>query len=629
MPAPRTSRRWPRLALLLAAATLVARGQAEDTRPARDPAPPVIRLPDLEVVAAVPSDPAPEPVLADPVTLPLTRLLMEPGLETQAQGTLGTQTDLRINGSAFSGAGLAVAGLALRNPQTEHFNTELPLAPALFAPPSVDTGLANVLDSTGQLVGTAAFAFAPIQEPLRQLEAGAGGGGHYWENAMFQAPLSPHRLPGLGGTVFAAHETAERTDGYDDNDLSASSGGGHLQWFAPDQQSDVAFGAQDKRFGARGYYGAPAQYPAEEELHDRLLVLSHQREFGDDTLRLSGLWRRLEDQYWLNRDQPQLYKNHNVNEVWAGAADGIHTMNEQWAMRWRLEGEADQLHSTYAGQWPGTSLGDHFRTQGGLTLAPQFTQGPWTVTAGARGMLYRGENPALLPLAGLDYRLNDRHALYASYTRTERLPSYTELNYNSPGSLGNQGLQPQTNDAFELGWRRTGQVVDWKTALLANLSRNTVDWTKTGPADRWTATDLGTVDTVGATASGNWRATRTVKFDGGLDWLWKTTPSPAPYASRYVLDYPQARLRIGVAWEVTERVRLQARASVWQQTGNPVREDGRLGNDVGLEGSVLLIRRYGLRLAAGLTNALYSEFETFPGQPVAGLQAYTRLSATW
>ena len=58
-------------------------------------------------------------------------------------------------------------------------------------------------------------------------------------------------------------------------------------------------------------------------------------------------------------------------------------------------------------------------------------------TAGARAEVFSDDSPAWLPQAGAEVRLGERDTAYASYTETVRQPSYTELNYESPGSLGN------------------------------------------------------------------------------------------------------------------------------------------------------------------------------------------------
>ncbi|MFA7368908.1 MAG: hypothetical protein WC334_04615, partial [Kiritimatiellales bacterium] len=44
-------------------------------------------------------------------------LRAEPGVVLNSQG--GSQNDLSVRGSSFSGAGLSLGGMTLRNPQTE------------------------------------------------------------------------------------------------------------------------------------------------------------------------------------------------------------------------------------------------------------------------------------------------------------------------------------------------------------------------------------------------------------------------------------------------------------------------------------------------------------------------------
>jgi hypothetical protein len=87
-----------------------------------------------------------------------------PGVRVNSQGGSGVQSDMSIRGSSFSGAGLSVGGLALANPQTEHFNAELPLPSMLFSPPRVLAGLDEALGSSGHLVGSVDLEFRPLAE---------------------------------------------------------------------------------------------------------------------------------------------------------------------------------------------------------------------------------------------------------------------------------------------------------------------------------------------------------------------------------------------------------------------------------------------------------------------------------
>ena len=106
-----------------------------------------------------------------------------PGVLVNSQGRAAAQSDLSIRGSGFSGAGLALGGVALRHPQTEHFHAELPLPPALLTRPRALTGLRQSLETDGHLAGAAGIDFLP-PENQATLAGGGGESGWDWQNGM-------------------------------------------------------------------------------------------------------------------------------------------------------------------------------------------------------------------------------------------------------------------------------------------------------------------------------------------------------------------------------------------------------------------------------------------------------------
>ena len=158
-------------------------------------------------------------------------LRAEPGVIINSQG--GSQNDLSIRGSSFSGAGLSLGGLTLRNPQTEHFHAELPLPATLLSRPHVRTGLNN---QGGHLVGTVGFDLLPMSG-TKQFETGFGTDHRDGQSLLVQQ-LLPESL-GIG--VFAGRETAEGVD-YPDNDFDRKTIGGHLQFLGDDSQVDLIIG---------------------------------------------------------------------------------------------------------------------------------------------------------------------------------------------------------------------------------------------------------------------------------------------------------------------------------------------------------------------------------------------------
>jgi len=536
-----------------------------------------------------------------------------------SQGGSGRQDDLVIRGSSFSGAGFAIGGLALRNPQTEHFHTELPLHPALFAAPGVLTGMRQVLGADGFLVGTVDFRFAEAGQ-VRRLELGVGERSRHWQQALIgtgpaHGPTGP--VPVVEG--FAWHETAGGID-LPDNTLDRAGGGARLQWRGDEgQQHDVAVGYQRKEIGARGYYGVNPAFPATEEIED-LLVVGAGRFSG--ALGWSAYARELKDDYQLQLPGG-LFRNEHRSRVGAGSLDGRWTATGTLGLSWRLSGREEQIRST--------ALSDDSRSQGAFTLVPESDLGRVRLAAGGRLEVFSGDRPAWLAQGGVEVDLSEAVTWHASYNETVRQPSYTELNYESPGSLGQAGLKRQEAASMETGLRLDPMPgLRVQVAGFVRQGRRTVDWVKATPEDRWTAVNLGTVTTRGVEAGGNYSPSADIPLWLELQYTWLDKDHDAGvHAGRYELDYARHTLKASVNWMVTPEWVLSMRQTLRQQQENPVRES----SDFGAVGAVALswlpARWQGVTLTGRVENVWDDDFQALPDQPVASRRMSLALVKDW
>ena len=527
-----------------------------------------------------------------------------PGVLVSSQG--GSQNDLSIRGSSFSGAGLALGGLTLRNPQTEHFHAELPVPAALLSRPQVQTGLAN---QGGHLTGTVGFDLLPVTG-IKAAEAGFGTQQRDWQSLLVQQMLTDR----LGISGFAGRESAEGVD-YSDNDYDREYLGGHMQYRTGDTQVDFLAAHQEKEFGTRGYYGVtPAWTPSDERTEDTLILLNARRGSPDaDYLRAGAAWREFNDDYFLFVPPVPLdYRNQHRSRVSTAFFDGRTLEINGWALGWRADAEEERIASTGTG-----GLGFYHRSRGGLSLLPQWRGDRTKVTAGLRGSFFTGESPYYLPQAGIEHLLSDNLTAFASYTESVRLPSYTELNYNSPASLGNAGLEPQTEQQTEIGLKGIpSEKADWKLAAFHRRSENTVDWIRTAPGASWTAQNLGDVDVFGAEAAAGWYPGHNLEAQAAYTWIYKDKDAAdyGAYASRYALDYPEHLVQLSLLWRPAAPVELGTVQTIRHQTDNPVRQ----GNDTGVLGSLVLRvtpPRAGFLTCSLLVNNLWDDdFQEFPGQ---------------
>lgn len=575
------------------------------------------RLPPLTVTAGGADNPAPDAL--SPAAVSLARM---PGLLVNVQGVPAGQADLSMRGSSFSGAGLSLSGIALRNPQTEHFHAELPFPGALFAPPRALTGFRQAEAGGGYLVGTVALDFAPVPN-RRVFSAGMGErSGNRQEFLLQHAPgPGPDRAARTGVSAFAGREQAEAID-YGDNDLDRWNAGLHLQWAGARASADVAIGHQDKRFGTRGYYGVNPAWRADEATQDTLGLAAARWSAGPHAVRLAAAWRRFRDRYRLFPEESDRFENRHVSDTAAIVAGGSHACGRGAGLRWRVDGAYERLDSS--------GLGDHSRSRGAILFLPSLTHGRLGLSAGLQGEAFKDGPAALLPRAELALTLGRGRQAAVAYVETVRQPSYTELNYESPASLGSQGLDRQSAQTVELGYRdASSERRAWSATVFARRSRDTVDWIRDSPeATRWVATDIGTVDAVGAELKADAQAGERSRLEMVYAWLHKDVED-ALYAGRYVLDYPEHLLQISLLFRPGREWILRASQAFRRQARHPLRTSDRTGTP----GTVSLQWRPAATPRVAVTvevdNVWDDRFESLAGQKPAGRRLSGALSLRW
>lgn len=544
-----------------------------------------------------------------------------PGVLVNSQGAAAIQSDLSIRGSSFSGAGLAVNGLALRNPQTEHFHTELPLPPGLFFRPDILTGLEQVLGSSGYLVGTVDLEFLPIHKGGR-IELGVGEAGWDWQDFIYQLPVYEWDGNRLGMSIFGSRQVIESVD-YSDNDLDCRNGGVHFQVLGEANQTDIVVARQNKSFGARGYYGVTPDWFADEELDDQMVLAgSRWGDTQDRYVRMAALFRSMEDQYRLYWIQPDIYENQHRYDTAAFSLDGRQDVVRNVFINWRMGAESEDLESN--------RLGDHSRERGDLLFLPELTLGRLSLFAGARDCVFSEESPELLSETGCRFALMERQLLFCSYTEGVRQPSYTELNYESPGSLGNEGLEREETGELEIGWSyNESESHSWQVAAFQRKSEHTVDWIKElSSSTYWVATDLGTVDTLGVEFSSSHRLWRNFDLSTAYTWLCKDHDQEF-YASRYVLDYPRHLIQLAGEWRITDSLHgVYSQALRWQEPSE-ARDSDRFGSDARLAMYFSPRNIDGLELAVACDNLWNDHFEVYLDEPVGDRRFSFAVAYAW
>ena len=533
------------------------------------------------------------------------------------QGPAGGLADLSVNAGAFSESGLVLGGAPLRNAHTEHFNADLPVPSAWIGAAAVPTALDLARRTAGHTAGALALELSAPSGREGSVTAGAGlrGLAFVRADAAEGFAISGSVRGWAGAFVDAAH--ADRADGYDDNSLWRVAAGGRIGALAENWRADLLVTGFWRDFGVRGSYGANEKYPAWEEDAGGMLFGSWKYDAGDgQPAELTVSWQREHDVYWLDRYDHEFYENRHTSDsvVLHGATRRV--LSEMFFVDLRSDTLFEIIRSR--------SLGDHSRVQESLAAIPGVSVGDWEFSLGPAADLFSDYGSRFSGAGGIAYSFDEHTKAQLSYREAYRAPSYTELNYESPSSLGNSGLplKGRRTVAFDLVRDRA------RIGFFYARSSHLVDWLKSSPSSAWYATDLGEVDVFGASGEGEW------KLGGGVTLraegeLAKKFSDADYYASRYALDYPLAGLVGTLKWEIAEGLAASWRQGVEVWESNPIRRGGRIRNISRAEASWELPFLRGVTARLGVDDLFDQGFEVFPGQRAAGISAYASLTWKW
>jgi iron complex outermembrane receptor protein len=536
-----------------------------------------------------------------------TSLLFVPEVVVLNQGQPVGQADLSIRNSSFSAAGISISGLALSNAQTEHFHAELPLPGWWLGSPEVLTGVRQAKATEGFLTGTVSFIPLPLRMSSSRLTAGIDEEGGFWANANTEQAVTRKNGTTTGFGVFGGYTEIPEVDLLG-NDVEATRGGARWQRISDEGQTDLMIGHQDKTFGATGFYGVSESLPAEEHTQDTIALASWQNFDPSEPMSASLFLRQFEDDYRLELPT-SLFRNQHENRQAAAQVSRRFRLRDDLRLNSRLAADIEDIDST--------ALGDFNRSQLAVTLLPEvdLTE-DLILTAGVRAEVLESFQDQWLPQVRLDWQSTPSLLVYAEYSASARRPSYTELNYESPGSLGNSGLDLQNQDAAETGIEWTvSPDTSLRALLFAARTEDTVDWIRPDvDASRWQAENIGDVDTQGTQLIATHRVDDSLRLLASWLWTDKDADNP-PYASRYSLDYAEHLVRLQLDWTPTEWMRLELAQLIRSQVENELRTAG--GDEQFLTNAALHLQHPDhdrVQLSFMVWNATDDDYRVFPGQ---------------
>jgi iron complex outermembrane receptor protein len=556
---------------------------------------------------------------------PQDLLRQDSSVYLEERGAGGGQADLVLRGGTFEQALVLLNGFRINDSQTAHHNLDLPIP--LDAMDSIEVlhGAGSTLHGADALSGVADFlTSAPSASSLR-LRLGDGSFGSNEESLL--AALARKRWSSRL-TASRNFSTGFMTDrDYRNEDASSES------WISSRLGiSDLLFAASDRSFGANQFYG-----PYNSWERTKGWFASGRQELGSRTVAAFG-YRRHTDEFVLLRDDPSIYENNHIDGSWQASVSHTLPVAASSVLLFGLESDGDSIRSyNLSGGVLSYALGLHARNRGAgyLDLDLRPAKSRWNLSAGLREELFSGglQSTFAPHLAG-SLRLTNQLKLRANGGYGFRLPTYTDLYYSDPTTVGNPNLKPESAWSGEAGadWVPSSRLSLSATGFY-NRQHDTIDYLRAAslphsllpawcPVSTWCAANLSGLHFAGVESSATWVPARDQKVQIAWTHLVGGQPPLNGLQSEYALNYPVENLHatwtaaLGHALIMTNSVALakpyqQPGIAPWNTTAYPV-WNAALTHDSGK------LRPY-LRLG-NLSNTGYQEIRgvAMPGRSITG-----------
>jgi iron complex outermembrane receptor protein len=468
-------------------------------------------------------------------------LEMDPSVDLQERAPGDVQADLTIRGSTFGQTLVMLDGLRMNDAQSGHHNMDLPIPTTAINRIEILRGAGSTLYGSDAMGGS----INVITTPPKYSDFHFGSAiGNFGVNQEY------------GSLSFL--------DGRFDEELDASRD--FSSGFIPDRdyrsltifsstglqttlgRSLLMLGYGDKPFGADQFYG---DFDSWERT--KSWFAGFKQDLGKKT-EADFSYRRHSDEFVLLRDDPAFYENNHISESWETGLRRHEQLAQNVALFYGGEGFHESINSN--------NLGQHQRSWGAGYA--DFDVRAWkrfSFSFGAREEIYGSTNDQFSPTVSAGVWLKDGWKLKGSIGRAFRLPTYTDLYYSDPATIGNPNLQPETAWSYEGGvqWDE-GRRFSVDVTAFQRRESNDIDYVKSSPIDLWHAENIAKVNFTGAETSVLIRLPREQRLQVGYTGLYGAQQALNGLESEYVFNYPVDDAF--VAWQGMLPAHIQARTRI-------------------------------------------------------------------
>lgn len=435
-------------------------------------------------------------------------LTLVAGIDLRVRGTADVQGDLSMRGGSFDQMLVLVNGINLTDAQTGHHLMDIPIDISMVE--RIEILTPSMLLSRGIVAFCGAVNIVVNEKAQSRLLAEACGG----SNGTAKLSVLGSAVKGRWTHTVAA--SYARSDGYMDNTdyrqanvyLQSDRHGERDVW-------SVSAGAQMKDFGSQAFYSLsyPDQFEATRTL---TLTATNVHRWNAARIESAAYGRLHSDRFELFREgrveAPSWYGGHNyhLSEI-AGVRSRLVRRVGTGDLFAGVDVRSEGIVSSVLGEadtsfWLCRQPSEYNHLASRLSL---------NFFGGYRLDFDNGSLEADLlgsqnSVFGFNYGASldaiwqpSRHWRFgASLTRTFRVPTFTDLYYQSVNQVANPDLNSERSLSAEVKGRYTATIADCRLALLGaayyRAGRDIIDWVRRADEEVWYSMNHTVLDAIGA-----------------------------------------------------------------------------------------------------------------------------------
>lgn len=510
-------------------------------------------------------------------------------VDVRQRGPVGAQTDVSIRGGNYEQITILLNGVNINDPQTGHNAFDFPCDIADIERIEVLEGPAAHIYGTSSLLG--AINIVTKQHDSSSLSAYAEGGSYGYAKMGARAKMNYLRW----NHSFSGSYT--RSDGYSRSKsgaLNMDYNGGKMFYQGGYDDADICVkwhaGLSTKGYGSNTFY---SNYSDEQYERTLKTYTAIQAENKRGIFRFHPIiyWNRNMDRFELFRNNPEAYPfNYHRTDVFGVNLNGYldwkagrtafgAEMREEDLVSGNLGEKLTRIHHIHGTDRNYTNGINRTNVQ--FILEHNILLRNFTLSMGITAVKnsWSEMNMRVYPAVEASYRLNENWKVYASYNSSLRMPSVTELYYNSKGYNANRNLKPEELSALEFGTKYNSNPVQASANVFFNHYTNLIDWIIDEKADSavLTTTNFGKINAIGVEANINLNFLELLpnqhflkKLTLQYAYLNQDQKQYDGITSRYVLEYLRHKLVANIQMNLWKSLHLGVNYRFQKRNGNYV-----------------------------------------------------------